>query len=120
MTEHTDKIKDVVITINGSVVGGCVDFGTEESQSRQSLYEYLNSNPYEIIKGKTKYMVTLKLTGNCNNYSVKEICFNFVQRGYTVTYYDCTLMWDRNYTQSGEVYREIKIEAGGRNVTKYQ
>lgn len=120
MTEHTDKLKDVTVTINGSVVGGCVHFETEESQQSLSLYEYLNSNPYEIIKGKTKYRIILRLTGNSNNYSVKEICFDFTQRHYTVTYNDCTLLWDRNYTNQGEVIRELKIEAGGRNVTEYQ
>ena len=120
MTEHTDKLKDVVIRIDGNVVGGCIWFETEESQQSLSLYEYLNSNPYEIIKGKTKYIIILRLTGNSENYSVKEICFDFTQRGYTLTYYDCTLLWDRNYTNQGEVIRELKIEAGGRNVTKHQ
>lgn len=120
MTEHTDKLKDVVIKIDGNVVGGCVHFETEESQQSLSLYEYLNSNPYEIIKGKTKYIIILRLTGNSENYSVKEICFDFTHRGYTLTYYDCTLLWDRNYTNQGEVIRELKIEAGGRNVTKHQ
>ncbi len=120
MTEHTDKLKDVVIKIDGNVVGGCIWFETEESQQILSLYEYLNSNPYEIIKGKTKYIIILRLTGNSENYSVKEICFDFTQRGYTLTYYDCTLLWDRNYTNQGEVIRELKIEAGGRNVTKHQ
>ena len=120
MTEHTDKLKDVVIKIDGNVVGGCIWFETEESQQSLSLYEYLNSNPYEIIKGKTKYIIILRLTGNSENYSVKEICFDFSQRGYTLTYYDCTLLWDRNYTNQGEVIRELKIEAGGRNVTKHQ
>lgn len=120
MTEHTDKLRDVVIKIDGNVVGGCIWFETEESQQSLSLYEYLNSNPYEIIKGKTKYIIILRLTGNSENYSVKEICFDFTQRGYTLTYYDCTLLWDRNYTNQGEVIRELKIEAGGRNVTKHQ
>ena len=73
MTEHTDKLKDVVIKIDGNVVGGCIWFETEESQQSLSIYEYLNSNPYEIIKGKTKYRIILRLTGNSENYSVKEI-----------------------------------------------
>lgn len=120
MTEHTDKLKDVVIKIDGNVVGGCIWFETEESQNSQSLYEYLNSNPYEIIKGKTKYRILLRLTGNSEIYSAKEICFDFTQRGYTLTYYDCTLLWDRNYTNQGEIIRELKIESGGRNVAKYQ
>lgn len=116
MITEVNKLKNLIVKIDDTPVGGCVGFNTEKHIEVTGVYQYLSGEPYAVTSEKTEYTVTLTLIGNYNDYSNKEFSLSLSQFGNCIKYKRCQVLADREYSQKGVIYRELTIGAGERSI----
>lgn len=109
-----DLMKNLVISFDDIVVGGCVGVSSQVNTESKSYGEYLSGNSYAVEKEKTNYMVTLTFQGNHTVYPESDFQLKLQQSNYVVVYYNCKVLGEREYTQNGFVFRELIISSGER------
>ena len=98
-----DLMKNLVITIDDKVVGGVVGLTSEVNSSTTKINEYMCGNSYGVT-----------LASNHNTFPHNEFTLKLKQSNYTVMYYNCKILGEREYTKDGFVYRELLITSSER------
>jgi len=109
-----DLMKNLVITIDDKVVGGVVGLTSEVNSSTTKINEYMCGNSYGVTSENVDYTLTLTLASNHNTFPHNEFTLKLNQSNYTVMYYNCKILGEREYTKDGFVYRELLITSSER------
>lgn len=114
MVSSLDLMKNLVITIDDNVVGGCVGLSSEVNSSTSTVGEYMCNDSYGVTSENLNYKIKLTLASNHGTFPHNEFTLKLKQSNYTVVYYNCKILGEREYTQNGYVYRELQIYSGER------
>lgn len=114
MESSLDLMKNLVITFDDVVVGGCVGLSSQVNTESKSYGEYLSGDSYVVEKENTNYTVKLTFQGNHYVYPENNFQLKLKQCNYVVVYYNCKILGEREYTDNGFVYRELIISSGER------
>ena len=74
-----------------------------------TIDEYMCGNSYGVTSENVDYTLTLTLASNHNTFPHNEFTLKLKQSNYTVMYYNCKILGEREYTKDGFVYRELLI-----------
>lgn len=114
MVSSLDLMRNLVITIDNNVVGGCVGLSSEVNSSTGVVSEYMCSSSYGVTNEKLEYILKLTLAGNHNTFTHDTFTLKLKQSNYVVEYYNCKIIGEREYTKDGFVHRELQITSGER------
>ena len=113
-TLNDDLLKNVTLLFDDEIIGGCVEFDSSSITETKGIKEYLNSEPYAIIGTKKEYTITIRVVNNHKDYSGRIFDLSLNGKGFLITYSNCQVLTDREYTQDGILYRVLTIGSGER------
>lgn len=117
MIKEIDLLKNISVSIDGEIVGGCIKFTSHTESESRGLREYMSTEPYGVTGASSKYVVKLTLLGNYNDYSGKIFTLAFDGGNFSISYGNSTVIADREYGEKGCLYRELTIGCGERRLT---
>lgn len=113
-TLDDDLLKNITLLFDGEIVGGCVEFNSSSTTETKGINQYLTSEPYALIGTKKEYTITIRLVNNHKDYSGKPFDLSIRGKQFLITYSNCQVLADREYSQGGILYRVLTIGSGER------